>query len=1679
MHRRLMAAAAAAALALGAAAPRDGRAAQIGLPLQESSLYLETDRDAAKLLDAARKAARAQEWRKAAEAYQRVIDYSPRPAALGDPTPQPLVPSPDDPSLFLPIQDAAALELVRLPEAAVETYREVYNGAAMELLEGAFEARDVRRIAEAARRYAATTRGDDALRALAAMAFERGDHVGVLRAWQRLARAHPRHALTFASLRAQVWASLRLLGRSRDAQAAAKALLDGHGGRTLDLGGKAVPLADFLKQPLDAAQAPPLTEWPLLGGDATRARLPAAFGDPGERLWTAAVPSAAVTDAGRAAFERRGFAVPYVLHAAVSTGRVFVADDASVYAWDIASGRPLWMFPDGAEPSPGHRLDEAVHAPACADGRLFVRLADGIAAFEADTGRLLWRHVFERRELKPKKKEKKKGGEEEEKKKEEEDEAQLGSKELVFATSPAVVGGLVIVGHTSLGDEARSSVVALDARDGGVAWRSFVCSRNVVAFLAMGAVGGPPAVAGDSVYYPTGLGALAALDRATGRIRWVRRYAAYRGRLRQSIIERRRRWANNPPLVHRGLVLAAPTDAAHLLAVDAVDGSVRWSVPRSGGRYLAGVVGSRAIVVGREALALDIETGKRVWATPLPSPVVARPLLCPDRVLVPLADRLVAVATDDGAVATARLWTDEERPGNLAVASGKLLVASCDRIQAFDDWAETHRRLEARRKAAPDDPSILLALGIHDARLGRHAAAVPQLAKALQMASAQPLLEDVARRARRELFAAHRAIGDAPSLTKAITFAPGPSAAAEALAALAKLHETQKRWRDAIAAYQALIETYGSAPLRAAGGLSVAGRAFATAEIARLIREHGREVYEAQEAKVRERFLVATTAAELEAIARSSPNSVGAEQALLKRMDMPDARQMAPDLAALVRTLAADGASPARELIASTLTEWRKAALAANPPLTRRWRVHTRVAHRRVEHFHVDGLPKDLLYFATARRSYDRALPFDGIECRAPDTGQLLWQRDLREWDRLAVAVGGHIVIATFDRLLALDATSGALRWAYSLSQDSPLTEAEIALPAPGLRVRRRDERRRVVSLAASHDAIFAAVSGGKVFALTLVGERRWARELGSVERAVFLLARGLHADGDQVWVVAEHPAGLYALDQADGSGGPKVMLSGRAQRITDLPAYDAANGRLYLILGDRAVSALDLRAGRELWRTPIDFGISRVLVGHEGKHCYVLPDSFAQDVQIISLDPTSGRVRRRRSLRTGSLADAAAAPGVVYLAEKDTDNDLVIQALDPDTLGMRWRTVPLRLFNPSALAVSAEFVAISGRHAGEAAGVLVDASTGKIAGDVKPPGVTRVSVALRGDLFCLSADRGIHAYGPVDREQLGQRIAVLAARHAKGDRAAAAPLAGALYQRGDDQQAVDLLAKALADEDLPLDAYAALKDQLNSIRESLAAERPPVLVARRFETPPNIDGAIDEPWRPDHAAHLDSAAHIDEVQGRPAAESRWKSRTDLSAVLYAGWDDKHFYFAVDVNDDIHRTYTSQRDTWVGDGLIISIDCDNDGGFGYAFNGRDLLLTLALTSKDERKQEDEDEDDSPKGAYRVRRKDDSSGTIYECAIPWKYMNMAPPRPGQRLGFNATITDDDGDRASKAVSWTPGMILDRDRAMMIRGFTPAWFGDVLLEGRRIAPAPLKPPAVHQPDETRPAPKRTRE
>lgn len=1658
----------------------------------DASLYLETDRDAEKFLAAARAEARAGNWRQAIEAYQRVADYAGKAGA------QPLVPSQADPAIYLAVQQAAAIELAKLPGPALELYRQAYDAPAKALFDRALAARDAPLLAAVALRYLASSWGDDALAALGALAFERGDFVGALAAWGRLLASCAEPSVPVHSVLARMWVCYRMLGRAGPALTIAERLRTNHRAEVLRVGGGEISVEKFLDRDVTPGAVQPLGAWPTIGGDATHARVAGGFDEVGGLAWCFPLPHAPVRSQRRDEAESP-YPIAAPMLAAVVGARAFLADHGGAYALSLETGDPVWVFPDAPEQGPPPLLDETLHGVACSEGRVFVRMGQGLAAFDEATGRLLWRKLFAQEKDEPAAEEKPADGPAPEEPEEREPPRKarakggksLGAKVTLLLTPPVVVGARIYVGITHLGEEARASLAALDAATGQELWRTFVCSRSIPAFLGMGATAAPPAVSGGTVYYAANLGALAAADTATGALLWVHRYASFPTHLRRSIVERNERWANNPPIVHAGLVLVAPQDASRVLALDAVSGSLAWSAPREGARYLLGVDGASAFAVGRQVAAMNVLTGQRLWESDLPEPAAARPALCGGRLYIPTQRALLTVQTSDGKLATARLWQAGEEPGNVTIGRHALLVASSDRLYAYSDWAGTLVSLATRRQKDPDDPLVPLTVGLRELERGACQAAIPHIEEAFRLADARKD-SDAARRSRRALFTACRALGeqgDDAALARAVSLASGAQESVAALLALARRYEERKQHAEAIGVYQRALSDFGATPFRAEGGLTVATQALAAAEIARILRAQGRAAYSATEAVAAQQLAEAKTESALEAVVRQFPNSVAAEQAMLRLLAQPKAKALAPHLATLALGMATEAASEARAVVEARLRELARHA-GTGQPMSPRWQVQTRVAHQRVQVLSLSGAPPGLIYFATGRRSFERTTPYDAVECRRTDTGQLVWQRELDEWNGLSLVAGGHFILAGFDRLHALDPATGVERWTVALSeaiedpQAAPLAPkgAPRPPPAPGLEPdeeppwrplgRRRAEHRRIVALAAGRQTLYAGLAGGQVGAFHLAdGQKAWSRQLDTR----VLLARGLFVHNGRVWACAESPAAVIGVNEQDGApeltiGFRRDEAAFRLPRLTDRPAWVPALGRLYVVVDDHTVHALDLAAGKDLWESYLDFSINRILASEDGRFAYAVPDAFLHNAQIVSLLPDTGKVHRRRTVLGGSLTDAVLTPAGLYVAERDNDNALVVRALEPGDLTERWRAAPLPIAQPSPLAAAAGLVAIAGRHAGQRTAFLMDAATGRILGDATPRGASELSTALAEGLLVLGTDRGLFAFGSSERAALDQRIAALSPRAEAGDLAALASLATALYQRGDERHAIAMLARACASESLPTADYAALKDQLNSLRESLAARSPTTFEAAHMAVPPNIDGAIDEPWRADLAARLDSPTAIDEVQGIPASEARWRSPSDLSAVVYMGWDSRHFYFAVDVSDDVHRTYTSQGETWIGDGLIISVDCENDGGYGYRFTSKDLLLTLALTRKDERR--DDEGEDEPSGEYRVRLKEDNSGAVYEIALPWDYLGIEDPKPGLRFGFNVTVTDDDGDRAVKSVSLTPGMILDRDRALMVRGFTPAYFGDVVLTGRPAGPPPLwTPPASPRDDAVR--------
>lgn len=205
----------------------------------------------------------------------------------------------------------------------------------------------------------------------------------------------------------------------------------------------------------------------------------------------------------------------------------------------------------------------------------------------------------------------------------------------------------------------------------------------------------------------------------------------------------------------------------------------------------------------------------------------------------------------------------------------------------------------------------------------------------------------------------------------------------------------------------------------------------------------------------------------------------------------------------------------------------------------------------------------------------------------------------------------------------------------------------------------------------------------------------------------------------------------------------------------------------------------------------------------------------------------------------------------------------------------------------------------------------------------------------------------------------------------------------------------------------------------------SAAQAEQPAAVAYKAETPPTIDGSLDD-WR------LDSPIVI-ELESQVIRDlSFWQGATDLSCKVYVMWDEANLYLAVDVTEDtpfgaIEMLPLDEEDNFK---LYLSTDPAADPA-REAYGTNDFLLYLipdnqywdtafdrSMVEKDLRQRfvtAGMDGGEDVLEGYEVHAELTATGFIYEAVIP--LANFANdripayvPTPGDTVNFNFAITD---------------------------------------------------------------------
>ncbi len=180
-------------------------------------------------------------------------------------------------------------------------------------------------------------------------------------------------------------------------------------------------------------------------------------------------------------------------------------------------------------------------------------------------------------------------------------------------------------------------------------------------------------------------------------------------------------------------------------------------------------------------------------------------------------------------------------------------------------------------------------------------------------------------------------------------------------------------------------------------------------------------------------------------------------------------------------------------------------------------------------------------------------------------------------------------------------------------------------------------------------------------------------------------------------------------------------------------------------------------------------------------------------------------------------------------------------------------------------------------------------------------------------------------------------------------------------------------------------------------------------ITLRRSLHPPVIDGKLTE-W--DGATAFVPPQVILNPNG-------WKGPADLSALFHASYDDTAFYLSVVVTDNLHVQNAQTRgiNLWKGDDVELWFDTQLTEDFDAAEGDADDWQ-VGISPGDFAKLGPEAfifrPPDQPGTGIQVvaQPRTDNGGYTLEVAIPWAAIGNFHPRPGQAIGFAASVGDND-------------------------------------------------------------------
>ena len=655
--------------------------------------------------------------------------------------------------------------IAAMPPPALRDYQQQFGQVAGRRLDAARFSGDVQRLIDVADQFRNTAAGRQALRQLAMQHFDHGHFFAAAAAFRDVL-AHP---LTKSPAEPMVITPLIVsLARCGDHRGA-RTLFQQHrqlfSSHRLQIGGRPVPLGDWLRRQLDEPSNQPergawksfsSTTGSVLVADAST---PSVQSPPRWQREIGLPKSVAgLIDAELAELERHGITRLCSFRPLVIGDVVVVRSIDHLTALERPTGKVIWSRRIG---SPVAKLsanlkrlkNDGLHdmisrslvrrlqadtlwAALSSDGaRLFAvvenerrnqgplsaarnpfagtpradgdqqKLYSSLVAFDLPTGRELWQIGGPNTMIG--------------------DDDSFGT--VSFLGAPLVLdGSLYVVGRTS----QQMRLFAIEAVEGTLLWSQMLAHRSGSRPSAANTrgVACPVAFAGGMLVCSTAAGTMVGVDLVTRTPRWAYRFprddishprGLPLGRSSQLLHDRWwRGWRAPSVFIDDGRVLIATPESDTIHALDLQSGRQLWRQPRRGGLYLAGTAGGRLIVVEKYFVrSLNLGTGETIWTARV-GLASGHGVLSSSQFLLPLSDGGVAsILLNDGTFRRTFPVT-KAGLGNLTAAAGRILAQTADRVALLHSLDSQRAGADESLRQKPDDLATLLKKGLLDREAG-------------------------------------------------------------------------------------------------------------------------------------------------------------------------------------------------------------------------------------------------------------------------------------------------------------------------------------------------------------------------------------------------------------------------------------------------------------------------------------------------------------------------------------------------------------------------------------------------------------------------------------------------------------------------------------------------------------------------------------------------------------------------------------------------------------------------------------------------------------------------------------------------------------------------------------------------------------------------------------------------